>query len=378
MKKTFLLFLLLLSTHLTAWAYQSEQLKESLQQLSDLVIERDSTIPGVLIHVEAPDIKLSHSVSSGVSEIKSQASLNPQGSVRIASNTKTYVAVSILRLWEQKKLNPDDPISKHISKIHTDILEGDGYDLDNITIRHLLTHTSGMYDHASSNTYFQKVFSNPSYEWTRTEQIQGCADWGDPLFEPGDQFSYSDTGYILLGEVIENLTGNSLGEAVRSLVDFEKLGLESTWWEKIEPKPETATDRIHQYFQGNDTYDYDPSLDLNGGGGLVANTKDMALFYQKLFSGSVFEHSATLDTMLTKINFPENYTPSNDYRMGIFFTEVKGTGMYSHSGFWGTEATYIPELNATVSIATTQFGKIRVMRQLLMDVIEVLKEHKKD
>ena len=83
-----------------------------------------------------------------------------------------------------------------------------GYDLNKITIRHLLTHTAGLFDHAGSNTYIEKVFADPFHEWTRTEQVQGCVDWGDPLFEPGEQFSYSDTGYILLGEIIENVTGN--------------------------------------------------------------------------------------------------------------------------------------------------------------------------
>lgn len=376
MKKSFLFLLLSLISTSTVWAYQTEELKRSLQQLSDKVLEADSTIPGVLIHVEAPDRSFSYSVASGVSDISTGADLNPEGSVRIASNTKTYVAAAILRLWEEAKLGLNDPISKYISQQHRTILESDGYELDSITIRHLLTHTSGMYDHAASNTYFQKVFEEPSYEWTRTEQIQGCADWGDPLFKPGGQFSYSDTGYILLGETIEYLTGKSLGQAVRELIGFERLGLESTWWEKLEHKPETASDRIHQYFQGGDTYDYDPSLDLNGGGGLVANSKDMALFYQELFSGKVFNEPSTLDTMLTKVLFPESYTPASDYRMGIFYFNLNGVEVYSHSGFWGTEVSYIPELNATVSVVTTQFGKIGAMRQLLREVIELLQETK--
>ncbi len=375
MKKSFLLLLLFLSSYYTVSAYQDEGLKQSLQLLSDNVIQQDTTIPGVIIQVEAPDISFSYSVSSGVSDIKSRTHLNPNGSVRIASNTKTYVATSILRLWEQDKLNLNDPISKYISKKHNEILVSDGYDLDKITIRHLLTHTSGLSDHAATNNYIQKVFANPSYEWTRTEQIQGCVDWGDPLFEPGEQFSYSDTGYILLGEVIENITGKSLGDAVRSLIDFDKLGLKSTWWEKTEQKPKTALDRVHQYFQMVDTYDFDSSLDLYGGGGLVANSKDMSLFYQELFSGNVFDQASTLDTMLTKVNFPENYTPSNDYRMGIFYFNNNGAEVYSHSGFWGTEVTYIPSLNATVSVITTQFGKGRLMRQLLTETIELLKDY---
>jgi len=375
MKKLVLLPFLLLISYSSVNAYQAEELKLSLQELIDNAIEQDSTIPGILLHVEAPDLDLSYSISSGVSDLSTSAPLPENGTARIASNTKTYVAVSVLRLWEQGMLELDDPISKHISRKHAQILKSDGYDLNKITIRHLLTHTAGLFDHAGSNTYIEKVFADPSHEWTRTEQVQGCVDWGDPLFEPGEQFSYSDTGYILLGEIIENVTGNSIGVAVRELIGFKKLGLNATWWEKTEQKPTASPERIHQYFQGMDTFNFDPSLDLYGGGGLVANTKDMARFYQELFAGNVFEQSSTLDTMITKVNFPKDYTPSSDYRMGIFYFNFNEMYMYSHSGFWSTQATYIPELNASVSIIITQFAKGRLINRILLETAGLLEDY---
>jgi len=375
MKKLVLLPFLLLISYSSVNAYQAEELKLSLQELIDNAIEQDSTIPGILLHVEAPDLDLSYSISSGVSDLSTRAPLPENGTARIASNTKTYVAVSVLRLWEQGMLELDDPISKHISRKHAQILKSDGYDLNKITIRHLLTHTAGLFDHAGSNTYIEKVFADPSHEWTRTEQVQGCVDWGDPLFEPGEQFSYSDTGYILLGEIIENVTGNSIGVAVRELIGFKKLGLNATWWEKTEQKPTASPERIHQYFQGMDTFNFDPSLDLYGGGGLVANTKDMARFYQELFAGNVFEQSSTLDTMITKVNFPKDYTPSSDYRMGIFYFNFNEMYMYSHSGFWSTQATYIPELNASVSIIITQFAKGRLINRILLETAGLLEDY---
>lgn len=375
MKKIVLLPFLLLISYSSVNAYQAEELKLSLQKFIDNAIEQDSTIPGILLHVEAPDLDLSYSVSSGFSDLSTRAPLPENGTARIASNTKTYVAVSVLRLWEQGMLELDDPISKYISGKHAQILKSDGYDLNKITIRHLLTHTAGLFDHAGSNTYIEKVFADPSHEWTRTEQVQGCVDWGDPLFEPGEQFSYSDTGYILLGEIIENVTGNSIGVAVRELIGFKKIDLNATWWEKTEHKPSTAPDRIHQYFQGMDTFNFDPSLDLYGGGGLVANTKDMARFYQELFAGNVFEQSSTLDTMITKVSFSESYTPSSDYRMGIFYFNFNEMDMYSHSGFWSTQATYIPELNASVSIIITQFAKGRLINRLLNETAGLLEDY---
>jgi D-alanyl-D-alanine carboxypeptidase len=375
MKKLVLIPFLLLISYSSVNAYQAEELKLSLQKLIDNAIEQDSTIPGILLHAEAPDLNLSYSVSSGVSDLTTRAPLPENGTARIASNTKTYVAVSVLRLWEQGMLELDDPISKYISGKHAQILKSDGYDLNKITIRHLLTHTAGLFDHAGSNTYIEKVFADPSHEWTRTEQVQGCVDWGNPLFEPGEQFSYSDTGYILLGEIIENVTEKSLGKAVRELIGFKKLGLSATWWEKTEQKPTASPERIHQYFQEMDTFNFDPSLDLYGGGGLVANTKDMARFYQELFAGNVFEQSSTLDTMITKVSFPESYTPSSDYRMGIFYFNFNEMDMYSHSGFWSTQATYIPELNASVSIIITQFAKGRLINRLLNETAGLLEDY---
>ncbi|MBO6572499.1 MAG: beta-lactamase family protein [Balneola sp.] len=375
MKKLVLLPFLLLISYSSVNAYQAEELKLSLQELIDNAIEQDSTIPGILLHVEAPDLDLSYSISSGVSDLSTRAPLPENGTARVASNTKTYIAVSVLRLWEQGMLELDDPISKHISRKHAQILKSDGYDLNKITIRHLLTHTAGLFDHAGSNTYIEKVFADPSHEWTRTEQVQGCVDWGDPLFEPGEQFSYSDTGYILLGEIIENVTEKSLGKAVRELIGFKKLGLNATWWEKTEQKPTASPERIHQYFQGMDTFNFDPSLDLYGGGGLVASAKDMSRFYQELFTGNVFEQSSTLDTMITKVNFPKGYTPSSDYRMGIFYFNFNEMDMYSHSGFWSTQATYIPELDASVSIIITQFAKGRLINRLLIETAGLLEDY---
>ncbi len=108
---------------------------------------------------------------------------------------------------------------------------------------------------------------------------------------------------------------------------------------------------------------------------MVANAKDIARFYQELFTGNVFEQSSTLDTMITKVSFPEGYAPSSDYRMGIFYFNFNEMDMYSHSGFWSTQATYIPELNASVSIIITQFAKGRLINRLLIETADLLNDH---
>ncbi len=98
---------------------------------------------------------------------------------------------------------------------------------------------------------------------------------GKPLAKPGAEFHYADTGYILLGEILERRTGNSLATAYRTLLHFNKLGLADTYLETLEPKPARAKQRAHQYLGTIDAADFDPSFDLYGGGGLVSTVDDL-------------------------------------------------------------------------------------------------------
>jgi hypothetical protein len=100
------------------------------------------------------------------------------------------------------------------------------------------------------------------------------------------------------------VTGKSLPGAVRSLIPFDELGLDDTYWEILEDTPPDAADRAHQYFGDSiDNAELDASQDLYGGGGLVSTTADLARFYEGLFGGKVFEKPSTLKTM-TKISGP--------------------------------------------------------------------------
>src|SRR5262249_6096975 len=148
-------------------------------------------------------------------------------------------------------------------------------------------------------TFITAVLGGPSHRWTRVEQIQWAVDHGKPLAAPGRVFHYSDTGYILLGDIVERVTGMPLGTAFRNLLGYDRNGLFATWLEIIDPDPWMAGDRAHQYFGPTDPYGYDPSFDLYGGGGLAAPVREMALFTRALLTQRVYRSPATLRTMLT-------------------------------------------------------------------------------
>jgi len=302
--------------------------------------ELNSTNPGVLFSIESGDRRISWSGAAGINDLSLGDSLQVSQTFRIASVTKTYVAAAILRLMEKKVLRMEDPISKHLSPTHAAILAQD-YDLEQITIEQILRHCAGFFDHTHAPEFFDKIFSDPSHEWTRTAQLQIGVEKGERISTPGTQFSYSDMGYVILGELIENYTGKSLDGGIKELLGLEILGLDRTDFERID----TQTDqlRIHQYFQGKDTYNFSPTMDYYGGGGILSNTEELIDFFQALFQGKIFENPATLNLMLKPVSY--SIKPKLDYQMGMYKVQVKGMNAYCHSGFWGTQVLYIPKMD---------------------------------
>ena len=119
--------------------------EQSLQLLLDQFISTNPAIAGVALHVELPRKRFSWSGASGVSDLATGDVLSPDQPVRIASNTKTFVATAILRLWEDGLLDLDESIAECLSPESMEALTRGGYAPRQISVRHLLTHTSGLY-----------------------------------------------------------------------------------------------------------------------------------------------------------------------------------------------------------------------------------------
>lgn len=284
--------------------------------------------------------------------------------LRIASNSKTFTAAAILRLVEMGKLALDDAISQYIDPKFNQLLS-ENYKTDNITIRHLLNHSSGLFDHADEQ-YLKQVLSQPDYQWSRLEQVEIYTRKQFPLIAPSETFIYSDTGYILLGDIIERLTGQSLGLAVRTLLNFDKIGLSSAYWECLE-QPTTDAPRARQYLKEIEGTHIHASMDLYGGGGLITSSRQMALFLEALFNGDIFEQPNTLEIMLSA----GEHEGAQDYRLGIMVSVVNGMTLYSHLGFWGSVAYYSPSTKTSAA----GFVDDKQSREVLIEVIEAMLTH---
>jgi D-alanyl-D-alanine carboxypeptidase len=283
---------------------------------------------------------------------------------RTASNTKPYTAATVLRLWEDGRIDLDASIRAYVDARYLAMLDADGYDTARITVRHLLSHTAGLADHAQARQFLDTIVKRPDTVWTRDSQLEGLVRWADPLGAPGAKFAYSDDGYVLLGHIVERLTGQPLAPAVRAILGFDRLGLRQTWWERLEATPAHAGPRVHQIMDGHDTYHWNPTLDLFGGGGLVASPQDMAAFLAALFEGGIFQRPETLQLMLSKQGLPEG----SPYRLGLFEYDAGGVQAYGHVGFWGTGALYVPSQRRALAFGVSN-------RDAFKRVFEAVKAH---
>jgi len=376
-------YLIIILTILFSFSCTNKSSKERVfQDIIETTLVKHPKAIGIMVHVEAPDQSISWSGSVGYSNWDKTQIIETDQPALIASMTKNYVAVSILRLVEQGKIDLFQSIKEVLSKNTSDLMLKSGFDISKINIAQLLGHKGGIQDYYD-NPEFENIFANnPNYKWTRDEQINLAIALG-PRSLPETSYNYSDTNYLLLTEILEQKTGVKYYQAIKELIDYNKLKLEQTWFYSLEPTPSNTKPLIHQYRPSlnDDSYKIHPSVDLYGGGGIAATTKDVAKYAQNVFEGNVFENNKTLDLMFTDIEtkegnpFEENWQNIPcDYYLGIFDCGVDNINSYWHSGYWGTIFRYFPEINATVVfyvINGAEFPNIEI--DLMNQIITTLK-----
>jgi D-alanyl-D-alanine carboxypeptidase len=175
-----------------------------------------NAIPGVVILIRSKD-QGEWSATFGTAEIGKDVPMNINDHFRIGSNTKTMTSTVILQLMEEGKLALDDPISKY----RPDVPNG-----ENITLQQLAEMRSGLFSYTLDPGFNKTLDDDPQKAWTPDELIKiGLSH--PPDFAPGAQYEYSNTNIVLLGVVIEQLTGMSASQAFEERL-FKPLGLSQT------------------------------------------------------------------------------------------------------------------------------------------------------
>ncbi len=347
----------------------SKILEELIQEAMD---DSNEMIKGVSMSVYSPKLGIQWSGAAGYDSSEKSDLLEASQPFRIASTTKTFVAAAMLRLQEMGALDLDDSIKHFISSEHQEILTKGGYSIDSITWRHCLSHTSGLFDYAmGGRTFIELAMKNPKKRWTRTDQLKLAMETGNKIGAPGERYRYSDTGYILAGEAIEQLTDSTLAHGLRALLNFESFELNSTWLESLEEAPMQEPRMVHRYFNHKDATDFDPSIDLYGGGGLVSTTGDLSKFMYALGSGAIFDSKESFQEMIATISYDPSYKIEDDprykeYKLGLWRISMYGMDVYMHAGLWGIYQVYIPALDSSIAINYTQGFRDRLLKKTIL------------
>lgn len=319
-----------------------------LQHLLNDALANDPSLPGIAVRIESPKLGVVQA-AVGVADRDTQPPLTLDDSFRVASITKTFTAAAIYRLVENGAIATSDPIAGLLSPDLIDALEAGGYDPAQITVGHLLTHTSGIYNYATDSGFQAAALLLRGKQWSRLEILQWAMERGSPLSAPSAAYNYSDTGYVLLGDIIEQATGLNLGAAYRELLHFDAIGLDYTYVPLFDDVPANEPTQAHQYAGDVDVTSVNPTTQIFGNAGIISTLADLSTFYRALFQGEIFDRAETLAAMLTIPPVNEDAGAAS----GIFKEDTTPAG-WGHAGLWGSGVIYIPDNDLTIALTYNQ------------------------
>jgi D-alanyl-D-alanine carboxypeptidase len=248
----------------------------------------DEGIPGAALHLEQGG-KVLYSGAAGVSSLERKIPMRATDRFRIYSITKTFTATVVLQLVDEGILTLDDTVSRWLD----DPVVAQIPNVDHVTLRQLLNHTSGIYDFCddSDSPFWDDAFLGPGADWTKVWTVPQLLAYagGDahaPYFAPGEGVAYSNTGFLLLGLIVEAATGGSFGDELRKRI-LEPLALRDTFLAEGAQLPEGLVDG----YELMDGVLVNVSvINLSWvwtAGGIVSTTADLARFARAVLDGEL-------------------------------------------------------------------------------------------
>ncbi|MGP3637871.1 serine hydrolase domain-containing protein [Streptomyces sp. 24-1644] len=279
-------------------------------------------VPAALASVQARDGRV-RTYTAGVGDLATGAQVPRDGQVRIGSNTKTFTAVVVLQLVGEGRIGLDAPVDTYLRGLG----RGDGIDWHRITVRQLLQHTSGLPN-------YTKYLSDDIRSYDPRELLD-LALQHEAEFDPGTEWAYSNTNYVVAGLIVQNITGRPLAEEIDRRV-IKRIGLRHTYF----PAPgEVAIRERHPrgYYQDAagaapiDATEWDPSWAW-AAGQIVSTNSDLNRFFTALLAGRLLP-KAQLDQMRTTVPASYPFPAGARYGLGLVSTPLSCGGVYwGHGG----------------------------------------------
>jgi D-alanyl-D-alanine carboxypeptidase len=264
----------------------------------------------------------------------------------LGSITKTYVTAVIMQLVAEGRMTLDDPLANWLP---------DYPRAKRITLRMLLTHSSGVFNYFEHSSYTRLVYNDPGHVWSPDEILSTFRH--APDFPPGTDYHYSNTGFVLLGRVIELETGHSLWHEFQKRL-FEPLGLDNTFFQDDQhpvPAGVSAADAFRQgsngLYQYGDDSGYMPTASVAtvawAAGAMCASAPDLATWINAVYSGKIVR----ADLLAQMEDWIPSPYPRSDYGLGTRTTVIDGFRAFGHTGSllgYRAFAWYFPDLDLTL------------------------------
>ncbi len=317
-------------------------------------------IPGAMVGIWGPDgnyVKV-----AGVADTATKAPMETDFYHRIGSVTKTFTVTALLQLVDEGKIGLDDPISQYVDGV----MEGDA-----ISLRHLAGMRSGLVDYTTSEQFVMEYLSDPRRAFTPEELVGYVKDL--PLqLRPGTTVNYSNTNTVLLGMVIEKVSGSRLSDVIDTKI-ATPLGMEHTSFPMTNAFPTPhAQGYTNQTLDESVTAatDWNPSWG-GAAGAMISSLDDMRIWVPALAKGDLLTDD-TQKQRLQTVNLSEG-DDSSGYGLGLF----NSGGWIGHNGSlpgYKTVSVYLPEKDTTlvVFINTDIDGETDLTSALMVPITKLI------
>ncbi|MFC6333563.1 serine hydrolase domain-containing protein [Paenibacillus septentrionalis] len=341
-------------------------------------LKKDPRLKNIYLLVHSEKYGLDINIAAGSTN---NTPASPQQPNYMASVGKLFTSTIVCMLAEEGKLSWDDKISRYLDD---DVMNGlhvyNGIDYSNdITIRQLLQHTSGL------NDYFwpllEHALNDPEYRITPQQAISWAKQHLQPEFPPGGGFKYTDTNYLLLGLIVENITEKPFHDVLRTYL-YEPLNMNHSFMlHYSRPKFQSEQPVADFYIKGTRMIDHVGYAGLDySGGGVVAPTAELLTFMKALVNHQLVKKE-TLDRMK---NDPAKYGPGIDYGLGTMqFKSIpllmpKKWKVWGVAGATGAYMFYHPEYETYIIGNFNDFAYERKGVMFMFRVINILSKLKND
>ncbi|WP_461442730.1 serine hydrolase domain-containing protein [Maribacter sp.] len=366
-----IVILLLLLTAMSPLRGQlSEAIESELILLTDEYVKINPEASGAILAIYRKD-SLPWTYSSGYKSIKKEISLQGNERFIAASITKTFVAVCMLQLEEEGLLSLEDKVFNYLDESilkQLTLFKGKSYEKQ-LTIRHLLQHTSGIEDYLDNGKVHLLAYQNePNRQYTLQDRIAIALKVGSASTKLGT-YHYSNTNYILLGLIAQKVTGEDIATILDKRI-IQPLHLSNT---ALRSSKNVLPSMLKGYYTDWDLTAFTLHFNQNNpAGGILTSVHDLLVFGDAVFSGSLFKSTTTLEKML---DFKKGYGLG-----AMLFGKSKKTGkIVGHSGFdpgYTCYLLYLEKLKTTVVTVINQSElKVVMPAFLAVKTVAQLKAH---